>query len=108
MGNRHACPAELPNAGDLPLSVSYQIGVYGLLRFECSIHAFSWNNRFTLVLKNERRILTVEDQNIDLITEGPFAVHDVRFRSFVALRQIGLKQLDPYEFARISLCPRVS
>ena len=69
-------------AGDLLLRVLNVLSICGLLRFECSIHAFSWNNRFTLVLKNERRILTVENENINLITEGPFAVHDVLLSQF--------------------------
>src|SRR6266478_7290792 len=93
---------KLPNARAFLPRVPNPLRVEGLFRFEYGIDAFSGNDLLTLECKNERGILPVENDHIDLITEGAFAINHMSGSGFIPAGQIGLQEVEPYAFARIS------
>jgi hypothetical protein len=82
-------------------------GRNALLRLEDSVAAFGRNYDLPLMTEDERRVLPIEDHNVDLIAECAFAVDHMRFRRLVAPRQIGLQHLEPDNLARVALAHRV-
>ena len=54
-------------------------------------------------MEDERRVLSVEDQNVDLLAEFPVAVDDMRPLGLVAPRQVGLEEVEPDALARVAL-----
>jgi hypothetical protein len=59
-------------------------------------------------LKNKWRVLSVENDNVNLLTEGTAAVDHMGLVRPVSLWQISLQELEPYFFAGVSLCARVA
>lgn len=101
--NRQAGPLQSPNACDLVLRVTDELGVDGLLGLKRRVHTLGWNDGLSLVAENEGRVLAVEDHDIDLLAEIPLAIDDMGCRCLIALRQIFLQELKPDGLARIAL-----
>src|SRR5579863_4774152 len=95
MRNGQAGTVKTPHGGDLVLPISDAGGVRGLFGFEDGIDAFGGNNGLILVSEDEGRVLTVEDDNVDLLAETPAAVDDVGFGRLVPFRQIQIQHADP-------------
>ena len=66
------------NTAHLLLGIGDFPGVDALFSFKRSVNALCWNNGLSLIFEYERRVLTVEDNNIDLFAEIALAVHNVR------------------------------
>ncbi len=82
--NRQTGSMEPTHAGHFCLCIGDLRGIDRLLRLKNCIDALGRDNRLAFVLKNERRILSIKYNNIDLVAEGTQTVHDVSGRSLVA------------------------
>src|SRR6267142_1920693 len=96
------------NAGNLVLRIADAVGVNRLLCLKYSVHAFGGNYGLPFVAKNERGILSVKNQHVDLFTECTLAIDDVRSRGLVARGQIGLQEFKPDSFACVTFCARMT
>src|SRR5437867_720923 len=95
---------EAANAAYLFLRVSDMCGIDALLGLEYGVDAFGGNDRLVLIVKNERRVLTVENHYIDLLAEHSLAVDHMSLSRLISLRQIGLQQFEPDFLAGIPFC----
>jgi hypothetical protein len=91
------------NARALSPRVANQVGSEGLLRLEHSVYAFGRDNLLAFERKNERGILPVEDNDIDLVAKLASAIDDMRGRGLVSLRQVGCQEVEPDAFAGVAL-----
>src|SRR5690606_9501318 len=62
----------------------------------------------SLELEDDRRILSVENDNVDLLAEAPLGIHDVGLPGLVSPGQVSRQQVDPNGLARISLLDRMA
>lgn len=108
MRYRKAGPAQPPYAGNFLLGVIDLPGVDGLLRLKDGIDAFRRNDGLAFIVKDERRILAVKLDNVDLVAECPLAIDDMRRCRLITLRQVSLKELKPDALARVALCAGVA
>ncbi len=74
-----------------------------LLSLEDGVDALHGNDDLAFEMEDERRVLPVEQHDVDLVAEHAFAVDDVGARRLIALGQIGLKELNPDALASIAL-----
>src|SRR5256885_2633327 len=102
MRNRKAGAMQSADACHFLLRVVNQIGVDRLLGLEDCINTLRRYDCLPLVAKYERGILSIEDQNVDLLAKCPSAVDDVCPGSTVSLGKIGLKQFQPDLSAGVS------
>ena len=93
MGNRQAGAVQATDAGHLLSCVGDLLGVDRLLRLEDAINALSGNHLLPLKIKDEGRILSIEDDYVDLFAEPAITVDNMRRSRLIALGQIGLEQL---------------
>src|SRR5258706_6001414 len=107
MGDGTAGAMKAPDARNLLLGVGDELGADFLLGLETRINAFRRNDGLTFVLKDERGVLPVEYDYIDLVAKHALAVHDMRSRRLVTLRQVSLQQVQPDVFAGVSFGSRV-
>jgi len=107
MRNWKARAVQSSNAICFGLCVPDLIGVDALLGLKDCIDAFRWNDELTLKAENERGVMPVEDNNVDLIAECPKAVNNVRSANLVTLWQVFRKQFEPDTLAGISLGNRM-
>src|SRR5688572_23912081 len=97
-----------PHARNLILRICYVVRVDCLLRFEDSIHTLCRNDRLIEVTKDERRILTIKNDDIDLFAECTFAIHDVSGFTPVTTWKVRLQKISPNVLASSALCTRMS
>jgi hypothetical protein len=71
---------EVAGLSRLFLRVTHVLGIYNLLGVKNRIPALGGQDGLALVLENERRVLPIKHQHIDLIAEGAAAVDDVRLQ----------------------------
>ena len=93
---------KLPYARAFLPCVPNQLCIERLFGLKHCIDAFGRNDLLTLEGEDERRILTIKNNNVDLVAEVAFAVDDVCGRGAVSLGQIGLQEVQPYALACVS------
>lgn len=103
VGNGEARALQSPNTRYLIVGVAHLIGVDCLLRLENGIDAFGRYDRLTLIAENERRILPIEYNHVDLVAESARTIDDMGRRCAIALGQVSLQQLQPDRFASVAL-----
>ena len=84
-----AGPVQAAHASNLFLGVFNLVRVDGLLSLENGVDALGRNYGLALVTKNKRRVLTIEDDNVDLLAEIALAVNNVAGRNLIPVGQIG-------------------
>ena len=87
MRNRKAGTVKPAHRGHLLLSILDLRGIDRLLGFESAVHALGGYNRLALVFENERRILPIEDNDVDLVAKISVTVDDMRGRCLIPLRK---------------------
>src|SRR5690606_10185804 len=98
-------PADAPH---LTMRVRHLLRIDRLLRLENRVDALSQHDRSSLELEDDRRILSVENDNVDLLAEAPLGIHDVGLPGLVSPGQVSRQQVDPNGLARISLLDRMA
>src|SRR6202158_5730613 len=98
---------QAPDTSRFLLRVGDFSRIDALLGLENGVNALGRNNRLSLVPKDEGGVLPVENHNIDLLAKRSLAIYHVRRSRLIPVRQVGFQQLQPYIFARISLCARM-
>ena len=78
VGYRQAGAVKRPHTGDLLLGIPDHPRVNRLLAFENCVNAFGQHNRLPLEAEDERRILPIEHDHVDLIAEGALAFDHMR------------------------------
>src|SRR5262249_14359466 len=94
---------EAADARHLGLGIVHETRVDGLLCLEDRIDTLSGNDRLPRVGEDQGRVLPVEDDDVDLVTELAVAIDDVRLRGLVAARQVLLEEFDPYLLTGVAL-----
>ena len=103
IGDRQTRPMQPAHARHLVPGVAHLARIRRLLRLEHGVDALGRNDRLPFVAEYERRVLAIEHDDVDLLAERAQAVHDVRRRGPIALRQVFLEQFQPHPLARIAL-----
>lgn len=79
-----------------------------LFRFEHRVYAFSGDYPLFLKVEDERRVLPVVDDYVDLVTEMALAIDDVAPVCLIPFRKVRLQEFEPYGLARVAFCAGMS
>jgi hypothetical protein len=90
MRDGQAGPVETANTCHFGLSVSNVRRVDRLLGFKCTVDAFSGNDKLPFVVEYKGRIVSVKNNDVNLVTERAFAINHVCSLSFISLWKVGL------------------
>src|SRR6185437_3581023 len=86
MGDWKTRSMQSPNARHFLASVCNLASINHLLCFEHRIDTFSRDDDLAFKLEDERRILPVKDNHVNLLTENAIAVHDMSGLGMVSTR----------------------
>src|SRR4029078_8864698 len=70
--------------------------VHRLFRFKYRVYALGRNYLLVLKIKDERRVLRVVDDYIDLVTKVALAIDNVSSVCLIPLRKVLLQEFKPY------------